>query len=488
MSSCCNNSNHTTPQSSPCCANNNNNNNKNNKTDSCCSRDSEQHQQQQQQQLVPTDSTSSLTPTTSTAQKSTSTTNTTTNTTTTASITTTQIPDDILHNQTLNTIIHQSLPSNYNFEIHKTVWRIQQSGAKTVALQFPEGLLLYACVISDIIERFCNVATVIMADVTYGACCIDDYTARALGCDFMVHYAHSCLILVNQCLLSNILYVFVDIGIDMRHFVETVKNNFGRERRIALVSTIQFVASLRAAKPQFELEFDNVIIPQVKPLSPGEILGCTSPVLDSRDVVIYVGDGRFHLESVMIQNPNVEAYKYDPYSKKLTIEKYDHGKMHDLRRTAIQRAQSAKKFGIILGTLGRQGSTRILSHLEQLLSERNIPFVVVLLSEIFPAKLAMMQDVDAWVQIACPRLSIDWGYAFDKPLLSPYEAEVALNAAQWKEVYPMDFYSADGGAWTVKYGEKSAGNGRAKPVNSAANKKMLREKLKQMKSKRIQIE
>lgn len=26
-----------------------------------------------------------------------------------------------------------------------------------------------------------------------------------------------------------------------------------------------------------------------------------------------------------------------------------------------------------------------------------------------------------WVQVACPRLSIDWGEAFDKPLLTPYE-------------------------------------------------------------------
>jgi len=32
-----------------------------------------------------------------------------------------------------------------------------------------------------------------MGDVTYGACCIDDYTAVALGCDMLVHYGHSCL-------------------------------------------------------------------------------------------------------------------------------------------------------------------------------------------------------------------------------------------------------------------------------------------------------
>ena len=41
--------------------------------------------------------------------------------------------------------------------------------------------------------RFTKVETLIMSDVTYGACCVDDYSARALGCDFMVHYGHSCL-------------------------------------------------------------------------------------------------------------------------------------------------------------------------------------------------------------------------------------------------------------------------------------------------------
>ena len=40
---------------------------------------------------------------------------------------------------------------------------------------------------------FTDAETVIMGDVTYGACCVDDFTAKALGCDLMVHYGHSCL-------------------------------------------------------------------------------------------------------------------------------------------------------------------------------------------------------------------------------------------------------------------------------------------------------
>lgn len=49
------------------------------------------------------------------------------------------IPDEILHNESLNQAIDR-LPSNYNFEIHKTIHRITQAHAKTVCLQFPEGL------------------------------------------------------------------------------------------------------------------------------------------------------------------------------------------------------------------------------------------------------------------------------------------------------------------------------------------------------------
>jgi 2-(3-amino-3-carboxypropyl)histidine synthase len=102
--------------------------------------------------------------------------------------------------------------------------------AKCVALQFPEGLLAYSCIIADILQTFTGVDTVskmsfcqqlrcvsniggfslsfvfvankkvIMGDVTYGACCVDDYTARSLGCDFLIHYGHRFLILFRVCM------------------------------------------------------------------------------------------------------------------------------------------------------------------------------------------------------------------------------------------------------------------------------------------------
>ena len=102
-----------------------------------------------------------------------------------------------------------------------------------------------------------------MADVTYGACCVDDFSARALGCDLMVHYGHSCLIPVDQTTQIKMLYVFVDIKLDSLHFIETVKANLESDQKLSLVSTIQFVATLQATAKELREAGFTVEIPQV---------------------------------------------------------------------------------------------------------------------------------------------------------------------------------------------------------------------------------
>ncbi|KAL7819760.1 putative diphthamide synthesis domain-containing protein [Trichoderma gracile] len=364
-----------------------------------------------------------------------------------------RVPPEISEDPNLKEAI-ALLPANYNFEIPKTIHRVRESGARKVALQMPEGLLLFATTISDIITQFCpGVETLIMGDVTYGACCIDDYTARALGCDLLVHYAHSCLIPVDVTKIKT-LYVFVDISIDTAHLIASLERNFASGKTIAIVGTIQFNATIHGVRSSLEAAGFSVVVPQIGPLSKGEILGCTSPRLrdeDGVDLILYLGDGRFHLESIMIHNPAIPAYRYDPYSRKLTRETYGHDEMQSVRRFAIQTARKARRWGLILGSLGRQGNPHTLAMIERELAERGIPKVDLLLSEIFPGKLAMMSDVECWVQVACPRLSIDWGYAFPRPLLTPYEALVALEKrGGWSKeeggdgIYPMDYYGRDG--------------------------------------------
>lgn len=248
--------------------------------------------------------------------------------------------------QLLCAAIAALLPSNYNFEVLKTIRTIRKHGVRRVGLQLPEGLQMYAINLAGLLERFSysrdvdvvgdanadvsgdfaagddgaeaqQLQVVIMGDVTYGACCIDDFTARALGCQLLVHYGHSCLVpMVTSPTPSSAgsirtLYVFVDIRFDVDHCAQTIRHNFPARTRpvLVLISTIQFASSLHLLKqvlmtgddhsdsdtadhaaafnPQCgqhsaghepnDVSYQDIIIPQIRPLSPGEVLGCTAP-------------------------------------------------------------------------------------------------------------------------------------------------------------------------------------------------------------------
>jgi diphthamide synthase subunit DPH2 len=65
--------------------------------------------------------------------------------------------------------------------------------------------MIYGPIIADILEEYTYPETpegrwkgmtlepLLLADVTYGACCIDDFTAKEMGAEMIVHYGHSCL-------------------------------------------------------------------------------------------------------------------------------------------------------------------------------------------------------------------------------------------------------------------------------------------------------
>lgn len=359
------------------------------------------------------------------------------------------------------TIRESNLPQAYSFEIPKTVKRINTLKATHIALQMPEGLLLYATVLSDVFQRLSPTLeqVSILGDVTYGACCVDDLGAQALGAQLLVHYGHSCLVPIQHTAIP-CLYVFVEITIDVPHLVDCLDLTLASTQQkphVYLLGTIQFRHALLEAQEMLKSKGFETSIPQAKPLSPGEVLGCTSPVLTENDevktensIVLFVADGRFHLESTLISNPQIPLfYRYDPYGKALTEEAYDHDKMKNIRQGAIQSAKSGQVFGILLGTLGRQGNPGILARIRDRLRAHGKKSFIMLVSEITPAKLALFSKVDAWIQVACPRLSVDWGHFLSKqPVLNPYELFVALEETEWREKYPMDYYSEAGGPWS----------------------------------------
>ncbi|KAB8089485.1 hypothetical protein EE612_014444 [Oryza sativa] len=424
----------------------------------------------------------------------------------------TPIPPSILSDPTLAAAATGLLPAAYNFELPKTAHRIRSSGARRAALQLPEGLLLFSLPLSHLLAPFLEPDpsndVLILADPTYGACCLADRPAKALAADVLVHYGHSCLVPVTSSLLP-VLYVFVEIRVDAQRLADAVRAAFpdpADAPRLAIAGTVQFISAVHAAREILSHDgYQGIVVPQAKPLSAGEVLGCTAPALKRSEgvgAVVFVADGRFHLEAFMIANPGVKAYRFDPFLGVLVLEEYDHVGMKQARKEAVLAARKAKSWGVILGTLGRQGSVKVLDRVVEHLEEKGLEHTVVLMSELSPARMELFGDsVDAWVQIACPRLSIDWGEGFKKPMLTTFEFDVALGYVPgWWEKgsrecgsgdatgccsgsgtstdcgcsnggcadkdfggeYPMDYYSQDGGDWNSCYMKKKPSTGERK--------------------------
>ena len=372
-----------------------------------------------------------------------------------------------LEENVLLTIALEKLPKNYNFEIYKSIKKIREISKEKkkknplIALQFPEGLLIFSLLISDILSTFAECETIILGDITYGACCIDDIGCSLLNCDLIIHYAHSCL-KPNIITLVKVMYIFVEIKIDIEHLVKTIILNFPKENSDSLffLGSLQYNSSLFFFLLKLiDCGYDknNIIIPQNKPRVIGEVIGCTSPILEKKKdncYVIFICDGRFHMESVMIQNPNFKFFQYNPFTKYLTIEEYDIELMKKIRFEQIEKLKESKFIGVIFGTLGRQGSKGILDRINKLLDENNKDYVNICLNEITEEKISKFPQCDCFIQIACPRLSIDWPDQFSKPMLTPYETYIAFGKIEKPEIYRMDNYSYETGEWGHLYKEK----------------------------------
>ena len=69
-----------------------------------------------------------------------------------------------------------------------------------------------------------------------------------------MHYGHSCLVPIPEMTIKNVLYVFVEIGIDMRHLIETIAFNLDKNEKIYLMGIVQFNTTLVRVKQILENE------------------------------------------------------------------------------------------------------------------------------------------------------------------------------------------------------------------------------------------
>jgi 2-(3-amino-3-carboxypropyl)histidine synthase len=328
----------------------------------------------------------------------------------------------------------------FNLEEKKLKRNIKKLKPKTVFLQLPEGLKPEAPHLASIIEE-AGATSIVSTDPCYGACDLGISEAKILGADLIVHYGHTPMNLHTD---VPVVYVEARAKISIKKALAEALAYLGSWSEIGLVTTVQHVHQLDEAKNILRNAGKTVFVGDVDSVKyPGQVIGCdfsnARSVSAKVEVYLFVGGGRFHAMGVALATgkPTIIA---DPYEKRAYPIQDEVRSVIRQRWANISEAKCAKSFGVLISLKSGQMRLKDAIEIKEKLEQNGLKATLFAIREVTSAALMQFPGIDAFVNTACPRLSLDDAQSFRKPLLSLNEALVLLGEMKWEELLTRGWF------------------------------------------------
>ena len=200
-------------------------------------------------------------------------------------------------------------------------------------------------------------------------------------------------------------------------------------KTVSLITDSQHLHQIEYVKNMLEKNNVGVKIGKGKgQLNDGQVFGCefypASETMGDVDVNVFLGQSNFHAAGVALAT-NKLTYILDPYFNEVR-EISDFAKKLKKRSTlAIYSAAEAQTFGIIIGLKEGQLSKLTALKFKKELESKGKTVHLIALTEVTNERIRNLKGVDAFIQVACPRISTD--NEFDKPVLSTPQATALIK-------------------------------------------------------------
>jgi len=193
-----------------------------------------------------------------------------------------------------------------------------------------------------------------------------------------------------------------------------------RYETISLLTDSQHLNQVPFVKEIFEEFGYDVIIGKGKgQLNHAQVFGCefypAYHLLHKVDAYIFLGQSMFHSASIALSTEK-PTYMLDPYFQEyLEVTEFAQG-LQKKAVLAIYRALDAERIGIIIGLKEGQFSHVRALDLKKTLEGLGKKVQLIALTEITNERVQNFEKIDAFIQVACPRIATD--NHFKKPMLS----------------------------------------------------------------------
>lgn len=303
---------------------------------------------------------------------------------------------------------------------------IKERKPRVVAFNGPEGIMKKIQAVADKVSNEFNIPAYVIGDTCYGSCDINLHAAEMVGADILFHIGHS--ISMNDFGSKVVLIdALDDIGFDS--VAEKCATELKEYRTLSIVTDSQHLHQVQRVKEILERHGFKVVIGKGKgQLNDGQVFGCefypASEVKEIADAYVFLGQSSFHAAGVALSTGK-PTYILDPYFDEIRdVTKF----ALDLQKKSIltiYKALDANTIGLVVGLKEGQFMLNRVLELKKEMEKHGKKVQLIALTEVTNDRLMVFSNIDAFIQVACPRISID--NSFTKPVLSVPQANALIK-------------------------------------------------------------
>jgi 2-(3-amino-3-carboxypropyl)histidine synthase len=324
-----------------------------------------------------------------------------------------------------------------DFEEEKLFAELKKRKPKKILVQLPEGIKTKAVDLQKKITKL-GIEVIFSGETAWGGCCIAVDEAKKFDCDLIVHFGHA------QFIRSDfpILYIEMKDILNLEPILKKSLTNLKKYKTIGLSYSVQHMHDAEKIIDFYKKNGHEVSINTRKGFVayPGHIIGCEysglKDIQNKVDAFVIIGN-RFHSIGAALA-VNKPVFLVDVYNDEVSDMEDFKEKLIRQRAVSIDKLKQAKSVGIIVEMkMGQRfGSPKdLIKKFEK--NEKEA--ILISMNEISVDKIANFYNIDAFVELACPRIAVDDFKKYPKPILTYKEALVALGEKSWEELLEEGF-------------------------------------------------
>ncbi|MDG6966098.1 MAG: diphthamide synthesis protein [Nitrososphaerota archaeon] len=303
---------------------------------------------------------------------------------------------------------------------------IEEKRPTRVIINAPGGLLRQTMELMRLVEQKYGTQCVLVGDSCFGICDTVDEEVEKLGASIALHIGHNAS--VDR--VGDHTYL-VDAKDDIK-FDSVVARSIpllAKYKRVGLATFSQHLDELEPVRRQLEDAGFEVHLGRKNNLLLGsQTFGCDfSTVFENSDKVdafCYLGQSEFHAVGVALATGK-PTFLLDPYLEEMRDMREEAEERQKRAILSVYKALDATVFGVVTGLKEGQMMLGRSKWITSRLQAHGKKVVQLAMRDITPDRLAPFTGIEAFVQTACPRISID-GFTFGKPVLSIPQADALV--------------------------------------------------------------